>query len=151
MKQWTSTDEILDYAISCEEEAVKFYTDLAGQAKDSGMRTIFESYAKEEEGHKQKLLGIKSSGTFGAATEKVLDLKISDYLVEVEQTGDLSYQDALILAMKREKAAFKLYTDMAASSRDPELKSILQGLAQEEAKHKLHFEVTYDEEILTEN
>lgn len=151
MKQWTSTDEILDYAISCEEEAVRFYNDLASRAKDSGMRTIFENYAKEEEGHKKKLLGIKSSGNFEASTEKILDLKVADYLVEVEQTGDISYQDALILAMKREKAAFRLYTDMAASSRDPELKVVLQGLAQEEAKHKLHFELTYDDEILTEN
>ena len=34
---------------------------------------------------------------------------------------------------------------------DAELKSLFLRLAQEEAKHKLHFEIEYDEHILTEN
>jgi rubrerythrin len=61
------------------------------------------------------------------------------------------YQGALILAMKREKAAFRLYSDLAARTEDAELKDLLLGLAQEEAKHKLRFEVEYDDKILTEN
>ena len=62
-----------------------------------------------------------------------------------------SSASALILAMKKEKAAFQLYTDLAAETEDPEVKAIFEGLAQEEAKHKLRFEVEYDDMILTEN
>jgi rubrerythrin len=78
-------------------------------------------------------------------------VKISDYLVEVGATEDISYQDALIVAMKRERAAFQLYTDMAAKVPDSHLKEVLQGLAKEEAKHKLFFESEYDERVLMDN
>ena len=45
----------------------------------------------------------------------VQDLKIGDYVVEVDTSrDDLTYQEALIVAMKEEKAAFKLYSDLAA-------------------------------------
>ena len=42
-------------------------------------------------------------------------------------------------------------TDLAALADDAELKAIFEALAQEEAKHKLRFEVEYDERILIEN
>jgi rubrerythrin len=71
--------------------------------------------------------------------------------VDVEPTATVTYQNALILAMKKEKAAFQLYTDLASQTDDAEVKQIFEGLAQEEAKHKLRFEVEYDDMILTEN
>jgi hypothetical protein len=36
------------------------------------------------------------------------DLKVADYLVDVEPDSALDYQQALIVAMKREDAAFKM-------------------------------------------
>ena len=53
--------------------------------------------------------------------------------------------------MKKEKAAFRLYSDLAAKTDDANRKETMLGLAQEEAKHKLRFEVEYDEFVLTEN
>ena len=53
--------------------------------------------------------------------------------------------------MKKEKAAFRMYSDMAAAVEDDELKRTLLALAQEEAKHKLRFEVEYDECVYQEN
>ncbi len=151
MKQWNSPDELLDFAIANEEAAAQFYRDLAGRVSTSSMRVVFEGFAVEEEGHKAKLLDIKRSGRLSQSTEKVRDLKIGEYLVVVEPDAHLDYQHALILAMKQEKAAFKLYTDLAAATDDPHMHEILAFLAQEEAKHKLRFELEYDEEILKEN
>jgi len=54
----------------------------------------------------------------------------------------------LVFAMKSEKIAFLLYTRLAQATDDPELSLIFQELAQEEAKHKLHFEIEYDDRIL---
>ncbi len=85
------------------------------------------------------------------AEKKILDLKIGDYLVDAEPSSDIDYQQALILAMKAEKAAFRLYSDPASATDDPGLKETLLGLAQEEAKHKLRFEIEYDDEFLKEN
>jgi rubrerythrin len=53
--------------------------------------------------------------------------------------------------MKREKAAFKLYSDLAAACSDPQVRETLLRLAQEEAKHKLRFELEYDDTIQGEN
>jgi rubrerythrin len=62
----------------------------------------------------------------------------------------MGYQEALIVAMKKEKAAFKLYTDLAASTADERIKATFSALAQEEAKHKLRFEIEYDNLLLLE-
>ena len=70
---------------------------------------------------------------------------------EVEPDEDLDYQKALILAMKKEKAAFMLYTDLADQADDAELKDVFKALAQEEAKHKLRFEIEYDNVYLRDN
>jgi rubrerythrin len=85
------------------------------------------------------------------AAEKVMDLKIADYVMDVEPSSDLDYQDALIVAMKEEKAAFRLYSDLAAATDDEGLRATLLALAQEEAKHKLRFEIEYDDHILSGN
>jgi rubrerythrin len=151
MSQWNSASEILDFAIQNEEQAAKFYTDLAGKMESASMRQVFEDFAREEQGHKAKLLGVQQSGKLEPASRQVVDLKIGDYLVDAEPGPEMDYQQALILAMKQEKAAFKLYTDLAAATADADLRSLLLALAQEEAKHKLRFEVEYDEHILTEN
>jgi len=144
-------EELLDFAIAGEQEAHDFYLDLAKKVERPGMEGLFTQFAREELGHKAKLENIKKGARSFAPAKKVMDLKIGDYLVDVDPTATLTYQNALILAMKRERAAFRLYTDLAAHSEDPEVKQIFEGLAQEEAKHKLRFEVEYDDMILTEN
>jgi len=72
-------------------------------------------------------------------------------LVDIEPSTNMSYQEALILAMKKEKAAFRLYNDLASKVSDGLLQSIFLTLAQEESKHKLRFELEYDEIILKDN
>ena len=146
-----NVDKILDFAIRQEEKAAAFYTELGGKMDAPHMTRIFLDFAREEKGHKAKLLLVKSGKQMHAAEKKILDLKIGDYLEDAEISSDLSYQDALILAMKAEKVAFKLYSDLASVADDPALKDTLLALAQEEAKHKLRFEIEYDDGVLKEN
>jgi len=151
MSNFGSVNEALDFAIAREEEAVQFYTDLAGRVDKEWMKQIFEQFAGEERGHKAKLQGIKDGHKLLPAEKQVQDLKIGDYLVADEPNPKMDYQDALILAMKKEKKAFLLYTNLAAATEDETLSQIFQALAQEEAKHKLRFEVEYDDYVLKEN
>jgi rubrerythrin len=146
-----TVDEILDYAIDQEQQAADFYAELANRAEKAGMKEILLDFAAEEQSHKDRLLAVKAGERELAPEQEVLDLKISDYLVEVDASEGISYQDALIVAMKRERAAFELYTDMAAQVPASHLKEVLQGLAKEEAKHKLFFESEYDERVLMDN
>ncbi len=152
MKNFSSVNEALDFAISNEECAATFYTRLAAKMDRPAMRKVFEEFAAEELGHKAKLVKVKEGKLLLSAEKKVTDLRIGDYLDDAgEITGDIDYQQALTLAMKREKAAFKLYSNLAASTDDSGLKGTFLALAQEEAKHKLRFEIEYDENILSEN
>lgn len=144
-------EKLLDFAISEEQGAADFYNGLAAKMANDAMKKVFEGFAKEELGHKAKLERVKSGDKTFSGGAKPMDLKIGDYLVEGEVSPDMDFQDALVIAMKKEKAAFRMYTDLAAATNDAGLRDILLGLAQEEAKHKLRFEIQYDEEILTEN
>lgn len=151
MKQWESFDEVLDFAIGQEEEAAIFYIDLAGQVQREWMKKVFLGFADEEKGHKRKLEGVKQGKKLLTAEKKVLDLKIGDYLVDTPASTQMDYQAALVLAMKKEKKAFKMYTELSEMADDAELKTLFVGLAQEEAKHKLRFEIEYDDFVMTEN
>jgi len=151
MKDFNSINEILDFAINNEQVAVDFYVKLAGKFDDKAMKQTFEDFAKEEMGHKARLSSIKEKGLYDMPQEKVMDLKIADYLVHTDSKEDMSYTDALSLAMKREKAAYKLYLKLAERAPNAEMQKIFNGLAQEEAKHKLRFELEYDEYVLREN
>ena len=73
------------------------------------------------------------------------------HLVEVDAKKNISYQDTLIVAMKRERAAFQLYSDMAEKVPEGNLKDILLGLAKEKSKHKLFFESEYDDRVMKDN
>jgi rubrerythrin len=149
MSGYNSIDDILDFAIKEEEHAQAFYTKLASKADHPGMKKLLQSFAAEEEGHRAKLVDIKSGEQVFAAREAVVDLKIGDYLVDVKPSEDMGYKDALVVAMKKEKAAFKMYTDLAGRVEGP-LREIFLALAQEEAKHKLRFEIEYDDNVLRE-
>ena len=146
-----TVDEILDYAIDQEQQAADFYASFAERAEKAGMKKMLLEFAEEENRHKERLLAVKAGERKLTPAKVVLDLKISDYLVEVDASDNISYQDALIVAMKRERAAFELYSDMAEKAPDANLKQVFAGLAKEEAKHKLFFETEYEERVLMHN
>jgi rubrerythrin len=151
MEAFRSVDEIIDFAIGQEEEAARFYTDLAQRMDKPWMREALKNYANEELGHKAKLVAIKEGRLLQPSEQRILDLKLAESMVEVEASPDMDYQAALTVAMQREKAAFKMYNDLASVTEDANVRATLLALAQEEAKHKLRFEVEYDERVLTEN
>ncbi|MHC4743448.1 MAG: ferritin family protein [Planctomycetota bacterium] len=147
--QKSSVDEILDFAIAAEKAANRFYLDLAAKMENEATKKAFEEFAEQEDNHRVLLEGVKH----GKAIEpvEVADMKISDYVVDVEPHTDMDYQEAITLAMKREKAAFAMYTRLAESAHTEEIRQTFQMLAQEEARHKLYFETEYDRVILKEN
>ena len=144
-------DEILDYAIDQEQKAADFYESFAARAEKAGMKKMLLDFAEEERRHKERLLAVKAGERTLTPGKEVLDLRVSDYLVEVDAAANISYQDALIFAMKRERAAFELYKDMAAKVQDTNLKQVFLGLAKEESKHKLYFESEYEDRVLKHN
>jgi rubrerythrin len=144
-----SIDEILGFAIDKEKEAVTFYTDLSKKASIADLARTFKELAQEEAKHVKLLTNITKNKNVIDAYElkKIPDLKISDYLVEKEYAEGMPMQDILVLAMKREEMAVKLYTNLAMGTADGECIKLFKLLAQEEAKHKLTFETLYDNDL----
>jgi rubrerythrin len=142
--------ELIDFAIEQEQEAVDFYTELAGKVQETHVRAALHEFANEERGHQAKLVAVRLRGSAEPALTSVVDLKISDYLTDVKPDPNLDYRSALLIAMQKEKAAYRLYQDLGRQCDDPELKEVFRFLAQEEAGHKLMFETEYDD-LLSEN
>lgn len=147
-----SIDEILVFAIDKEKEAVTFYTDLSKKQTTDALALTFRELAQEEAKHVKLLTNIsKNAGMIKSyELKKVPNLKISDYLVDMEYSENMVMQDILILAMKREEMAVKLYTQLAMGSIDDESVKLFKLLAQEESKHKLTFEKLYDDDLASQ-
>lgn len=146
-----SVDAVLTFAIGKEEEAAAFYRGLADRMDRPHMKAVFQEFAAEEMSHKQKLEGILHGRQLAPVEKKVLDLGIGDHLIDIQPTADMDYKQALILAMKEEKAAFAMYMGLADAAESPGVQELFLKLAQEEARHKLRFELEYDDQFSGEN
>lgn len=150
--KFNSVDEILDFAMTKEEDAAAFYSDLADRMDKKYMKEIFEQFALEEKSHKAKLEKVKEGKLMLSTQQQVMNLKIAETIEDTRfDEGEFDYQQALIAAMQSEKASFKLYTELAEVADKPEIKEVFESLAVEEAKHKLRFEIEYDDTVLAEN
>jgi len=140
--------EALDFAITKEKEAEDFYRTWSSRAANSAVQKLFSELAETERGHAERLsrLAPKDLIAQGPAPS---DLRVSDYLVEVEPELSMNLQDALILAMKREEASVALYERLSRLGGSSQ--SLFTALAQEERRHKRLLEAEYDEVVLTEN
>lgn len=138
-------NEILDFAVAREEEAVAFYRDLQNQAKFASQKEMLKELELMEMGHIVTIEGIRKKGAQLNEVREIQNLKIAEYMVHEPSDEELTYQNILIRAMKREEQSFKLYSEMSQRFSDPEISKLFKRLAQDEAKHKNHFEKLYDD------
>lgn len=151
MSDITTVKEIIDFALEKEAESQALYENLAKQTKLTRVATIFHELAEQESRHYQALKDLNVEKLPDLDPTKVKDLKISEYVHDVNYAPDISFQDILILAMKNEERAHSLYKGLAEHSEDADLKKLFNFLATQEATHKLRLETEYDELILRED
>ncbi|MFC1887344.1 ferritin family protein [Candidatus Cloacimonadota bacterium] len=144
-------NEVIDFAIEREKEAVQFYFELQAEVKFQAQKEMLKELEDMEKGHIVVLENIRNRGIEKIKVPTVTDLHISDYITNVEPSSNMTYQDVLIIAMKREETAQRLYTDMASRFPGTELETLFKKIAAEESGHKLKFETLYDEYILRDN
>ncbi len=144
-------EETLEFAIRKEQEAVDAYAAAAQMVTRANIADMLRGLAKQEEGHKRRLIAIDMTGVTEAHIRDIPDLKIAEYADDAGFSPTMDYQQVLTVAMKREEAARDLYRHLASISGESELRELFEFLAVEEAKHKLLLEQEYDENVLTEN
>jgi rubrerythrin len=145
----SSVVDVVNFAIEKEEKAMDFYRQCADRARNSGIRKFFQELVQEEQRHRDLLKGLDVDKLGEIKLEKVEDLHISDYLVDVPFKEDLTYQAALTLAMKKEEKAHAFYVSWQNKCLHEKTAKLFEILAQEELRHKQKLETKYDEEILT--
>lgn len=149
---------IIDFAIQREREAVDFYRRLQGNTRFSDKKRMLRNLENMEQGHIKALErlqrrdegGVPGAGAETWAEDQAEDLHLSDYLVPPPEKSELSYGDILVMAMKKEETAQRLYTELAGRQQDEDLRDLFLRLASEEAGHKRLFEEMYDRDILSQ-
>ena len=130
---------ILETAVEKEIEAYRFYSTVAELISDEKGRDIFRQLANDEIKHRNRLeLEIMKIGKVIKPREDV------DIDIEVESGFNLSYKEALIMAIQKEDASFQLYIEYVTATSDLELREVFMRLAEEEVKHKVKFEMEYN-------
>ncbi|MCF8069376.1 MAG: ferritin family protein [Desulfobacterales bacterium] len=143
-------EAIIDFAINNEIEAVEFYEKLSADAKTKGAREMLKEFANEERKH-QRLLERFKNDDIDEVIENydfkwIPDMKRSNYVPEMEYDKSMTYPDLLLLAMKREEAALKLYNELSEKFSDSKTSiAFFKILRQEEAGHKQKLESLYDD------
>ncbi len=147
----TSVEAIIKRAIVLEDESANMYLAAAGGAKNAPIRKRLEEMAAQEQGHKAKLEEILAGNVRWAIrrakAEPVQDLRLSDHLEAKPLDADADYQDVLLMAARREKAAYDFYMAMSEFVDDKLIKNVFEMLATEELRHKYEVEKTYEEVV----
>jgi rubrerythrin len=134
---------MLDFAIRQEDQAHNFYMDLAQRVDDADLRDVLKGFAVDELQHGIRLQAIRAGET-AFDEDEVGSLNVAETVHDVVPTPEMSYSDLLVIAMKKEKAAFRLYTNLASIATKEAFRDTLLSLAKEEAQHKLRLEIEYD-------
>jgi rubrerythrin len=145
MFQFKSIQEILEFAITKEQAAQKLYAHLAERLTDPMVRKLFADLALEEVDHRQQLeLELMKLGRVVPESNQFKGARVTECTLSDEIPPAMGYAEALVLAMQKEKAAFRLYVEMVGAAENLECRDVLMVLAEEEVRHMLRFEQAYN-------
>lgn len=142
-------EQVVEYAIDREVEARLFYVRLAHMSEDPALRSLLESLADQELSHQKKLANVRQRRfKMLDGDMEIPDLGIADVAPDVAPYPDMSLSEALVLAMNKEKFAYRLYLELSQETDNPELKELFSALATEEANHKVRMEIQFDDHLM---
>ena len=143
MSKFNTIKEVLDFAINEEIKSYSFYLELAEFVEQPEMARALTDLASEELRHKAKLEAVRA-GQITLDEEEIDNLGIAESVSDIEPDAKMDYLDMLIVGIKREEQACRLYTNLASIALNRQTKDIFTQLAHEEAGHKLRFEIEYE-------
>lgn len=132
--------KIIEFAVENEVDAYEFYRDAAERIKDETLKETFKDLAQEELEHKKFLRDFLESGTSEINIDLEADYKVSEEVNKPQLSMDMSFTDAIALAMKNEEEAMDMYQQLADACVDQKEKDIFLGLRDMEKMHKSRLE-----------
>ncbi|MBF0195161.1 MAG: ferritin family protein [Magnetococcales bacterium] len=144
----TNFNDIIKMAMQHEDKEAKFYESLAKRSRSQDQKNALLAHAEEEREHKRHLEKILKTGAMPNLPNVVpdADMKLAELLVvSVQDEENIDFEEALLLATKREKAAEQFYRNLARDADDPEASKLFSFLADQESKHAIKLEQEYDD------
>jgi rubrerythrin len=136
--------DILMVGINRETEANMFYNILSQYTEDPQVISMCRQFAEEELVHKTNLeLEVLKLGRTVTAPTMTGSTPL-DFMIDLSKVSAMDCGDLLVIAMNKEKEAFRFYLELYAMTTEPEFREVLMEMAEEEARHKLRFEIHYD-------
>ncbi len=135
--------DILTMAVENEVEAHEFYKAAASKVADKNLKKTFEDLAKEETKHKVLLQGYLKNDLKTMKFKDNKDFQVSETVEEKTLTTDMSFKDAIALAMKKEEEAMNMYRQFAEASEDDKQRETFEELVKMEQQHKTRLEDIY--------
>ena len=143
-----SFDDVVNFAIRKEENSMALFEEFARRAQNPGIRDFFRELAEEERKHRDMLKDLKPFGLEDFTVEQAQDFQIADHLVDLNFADDITYQEALTIAMKKKQRAVEFYTSWRNQCIHEKTARVFEYLAEAERKEKAALEAKYDDEIL---
>ena len=135
--------EIIQFAVDNEVDAYEFYRDAAERLEEEGLKETFADLAQEELEHKKFLEDFLNSKTDEINISAEADYKVAETVEKPPLTADMSFADAIALAMKNEQEAMDMYQQLADACVDQKERDIFIGLRDMEKMHKTRLEDIY--------
>ncbi len=143
--------EVITFAIGREIDAAEGYDRMAGMAQTPGLRELCLFLKGQEESHRRLLEGLTDDAIARLEPAFVPDLGLVDLLAEEKPAADMTIQELLIFAARKEKQAAELYESLARTAGLPDRQRLFRFLAGQEREHKLLLEAEYEKTLLQEN
>jgi rubrerythrin len=124
---------------------------MAGRAATPALRELAEDLRRQEEEHRRLLEGLSGEAVREFKTAFVPDLRIVDSLPDEPLAADMSLQDMLVFAAKKEAQAVALYESLAGLAAESDQRRLFEFLAGQEREHKLRLEAAYEDQVFREN
>jgi len=136
--------DIIKLAKIKEEGSYNTYIAFAKKVKNPIAKKIFKKLAEEEKGHAKFFENLNIGDVKNFEEREINDLKLSKFLVDVDFNENISMQDTLLYAIKREDYAVDFYDALANLAFDDDVKKMLQLFKAEEMRHKKQLEEIYE-------
>jgi rubrerythrin len=142
--QWTG-ENVLRFAIDRELQSHNFYLQLRDMFEDETVKDLMLTFAQAECEHKENLeLELMKRGRVIEPLPCPAEMLEKYPMPQIALDYDIDYVEAILLAIDKEEADFRLYVNMASETDDAESRDILYELSQQEIKHKFRWQNQYD-------
>ncbi len=145
MKKTYTEEDILEITLAKEIQSQRLYLSLASFTDDPEVKDLLLYMANEEKQHSSNIEFESMKKGYTVDTEQSnINLQDDDDLTNLENKINVTKEQILELAIKKEADAFQLFVEMVPYAEDEELRQMLLELAEEEVRHKQKFMDLYE-------